>query len=109
MEGNAMKIRMLGTLGCILLVCFLTGSLCGAQEWEYEGQININSDDAVTIELLPGVDRETAENIVIFRESNGPFSTIEDLKMVIGVDEEVIEQIRPYVTTGKETEIQDTP
>ena len=105
MEGNVIRIRILGILGCIVLACFLTGGLCGAQEWEYVGQININSADAITLNLLPGVDMETALNIVAFRRSNGSFSKVDDLLMVKGIDEDVMERIRPYVTTEKETNI----
>ena len=105
MEGNVMRIRILGILGCIVLACFLAGGLCGAQEWEYVGQININSADAITLNLLPGVDMETALNIVAFRRSNGSFSKVDDLLMVKGIDEDVMERIRPYVTTEKETNI----
>ncbi|HOO39466.1 MAG TPA: helix-hairpin-helix domain-containing protein [Deltaproteobacteria bacterium] len=101
-----MKTKILGIIGCIVLACFLTGGLCGAQEWEWQGQININSAMEATLELLPGVDFETALNIVAFRESNGPFSTVDDLMMVKGIDEDVMEQIRPYVSTEKETELQ---
>lgn len=101
-----MKTKMLGILGCIVLACFLTGNLCAAQEWEWQGQININSAMEATLELLPGVDFETALNIVAFRESNGPFPTVDDLKKVKGIDEDVMEQIRPYVTTEGETQLQ---
>jgi len=106
MEGNVMKTKILGILGCIVIACFLAGGLCGAQEWEWQGQININSAMEATLELLPGVDLETALNIVAFRESNGPFSTIDDLKKVKGVDEDVMERIRPYVSTDKETQLE---
>ena len=101
-----MKTKIFGILACIVLACFLTGSLCGAQEWEWQGQININSADVMTLELLPGVDMETAKNIVAFRESSGPFSSVDDLKMVKGIDENVMEQIRAYVSTEKETELE---
>ncbi len=101
-----MRTKILGILGCIVLACFLTGGLCAAQEWEWQGQININSADVMTLELLPGIDMETAKNIVTFRESSGPFSAVDDLKMVKGIDENIMEQIRPYVSTEKETDIQ---
>ena len=101
-----MKTKILGILGCIVITCFLTGGVCGAQEWEWQGQININSAMESTLALLPGVDLETALNIIEFRESNGPFSTIDDLKKVKGIDEDLLERIRPYVSTDKETQLQ---
>ena len=101
-----MKTKILGILGCIVITCFLTGGVCGAQEWEWQGQININSAMEATLALLPGVDLETALNIIEFRESNGPFSTIDDLKKVKGIDEDLLERIRPYVSTDKETQLQ---
>ncbi len=101
-----MKTKILGILGCIVIACFLTGGLYGAQEWEWEGQVNINSAMEATLELLPGVDMETALNIIKFRESNGPFTTIDELKKVKGIDDAVLEQIRPYVSIEKETQLQ---
>jgi tetratricopeptide (TPR) repeat protein len=42
----------------------------------------------------------TAQNIITYRETNGPFGTIDDLAQVTGIDPALIEQLSPQLTTG---------
>lgn len=49
------------------------------------GRININTADVALLQTLPGVGPSTAENIVSFREANGPFATIEAIMDVPGI------------------------
>ena len=47
--------------------------------------VNINSADATELQTLPGIGEVTAQKIISDRESNGAFSSKEDLKRVSGI------------------------
>jgi competence protein ComEA len=64
------------------------------------GLININTATAVELEELPGVGPATAAKIVDDRETNGPFSTPEDLMRVPGIGPKTFESMKDLVTVG---------
>lgn len=64
------------------------------------GLININTAGASELETLPGIGPATAQKIVDFRESNGPFSSVDDLLDVPGIGDAKLEAVRDLVTTG---------
>ncbi len=90
---------------CMVAVCLVGVLLAGGIWWEYEGQININTSDAQTIYLLPGIDMEMAQNIVAFREVNGPLSNHEELLKVKGMNADILEGVLPYVKFEGETQL----
>ncbi|NMA18231.1 MAG: hypothetical protein GX939_05690 [Clostridiaceae bacterium] len=49
--------------------------------------IDINRASMEELETLPGVGPSTAEAIILFREENGPFKSIEELMLVPGIKE----------------------
>lgn len=56
------------------------------------GPVNVNTADAETLAAeLKGVGEKTAAAIVAYREANGPFKTLDDLKRVKGIGEAIIE------------------
>ncbi len=61
------------------------------------GALNINTATAQELSMLPFVDRETARTIVIFRDSNGPFSSIDDLKKVKGSSRHLLNDLRGHL------------
>ena len=61
--------------------------------------ININRASVDELETLPHIGRKTAENIVRFREENGPFRRIEHLMQIRGVSESRFAELRPYLKT----------
>ena len=56
--------------------------------------IDLNRSSAADLEDLPGVGPVLAARIVDFRESNGPFETVEDLLDVGGIGEAKLEAMR---------------
>lgn len=60
-------------------------------------KVNINTADEYTIAKLPGVGRLIARRIVEYREKNGKFKKIEDLKKVKGIVNERYEAIKDKV------------
>ena len=63
-------------------------------------KININTATAKELQLLPGIGESIAQQIIDYRETNGPFSTVEDLLKVSGIGDSRLAQIIDYITTG---------
>lgn len=61
--------------------------------------ININSASVSELDALPGVGPSKAQAIVTYREENGPFKSIEEIKNVSGIGESSFEKIKDLITT----------
>ncbi|MCA9896784.1 MAG: helix-hairpin-helix domain-containing protein [Ardenticatenaceae bacterium] len=68
---------------------------------EPTGLVNINSADVAELDTLPGIGPSTAEKIVEYRETNGPFATIDEITSVSGIGPAKFEQIQPFITVGE--------
>lgn len=62
------------------------------------GRININTADVTLLQQLTGVGPVTAQKIVDYREQNGQFSSIEDLKNVSGIGDKTFEKMKDDIT-----------
>ncbi len=60
--------------------------------------IDINTASASELVALPGVGPATADKIVTDRETNGPFTSPEDIMRVTGIGEKKFEAIRDLIT-----------
>ncbi|MEO0156064.1 MAG: helix-hairpin-helix domain-containing protein [candidate division WOR-3 bacterium] len=60
-------------------------------------QISINIASEEQLAMLPGIGPALAQRIVEFREKNGEFKKIEDIKKVKGVGEKLFEKIKSYI------------
>lgn len=56
--------------------------------------VNINTATAAELETLPHIGPTTAQNIISYRETHGPFGTIEEIMEVPGIGAAVFEEIR---------------
>ena len=64
------------------------------------GKLNINTASATQLQLLPGVGKVLAQNIIDYREENGPFTTTDALLNVDGIGEKRLAEIMDYITVG---------
>ena len=62
------------------------------------GRININTADVTLLQQLTGVGPVTAQKIVDYREENGKFQSIEDLKNVSGIGDKTFEKMKDDIT-----------
>lgn len=61
-------------------------------------KININSATAEELTQLPGVGEATANKIISYRQENGKFQDIEDLKNVPGIGNSKFENIKELIS-----------
>jgi len=59
--------------------------------------VNINTASAAELESLPGVGEKLAEEIILWRQENGPFLTKEDLLLVKGLGESLYSGLVDYI------------
>jgi competence protein ComEA len=60
-------------------------------------RMDVNTADAATLEQLSGIGKVLSERIVRYREALGGFYSLEQLKEVSGINEQLLEQIRPQL------------
>lgn len=60
--------------------------------------INLNTAPAAQLQTLPGIGPALAERIVAWRESNGGFSSVDQLTRVSGIGPKTLERFRDQVT-----------
>lgn len=61
------------------------------------GPIRLNSATVEQLDTLPGIGPVTAQQIVQYREENGPFRSVDDLDAVPGIGPARLEQLRELV------------
>ena len=60
-------------------------------------KVNINTASKEELMALPGIGETRASAILAYRQKNGPFSSIEELKEVEGIKEAVFAKIKVYI------------
>ncbi len=69
------------------------------------GHININQATAGELSLLPCIGPDLADNIIGYRQANGPFIAVDELIKIKGISLAEIEIIRPCLTLEGPTEL----
>jgi competence protein ComEA len=65
------------------------------------GLININTATIEELDTLPGIGPSTAQKIIEYRESAGPFAAIENIMDVTGIGEAKFAKIKDQITVGE--------
>jgi competence protein ComEA len=76
-------------------------ALGSAPGTESNTQIDINTATQAELETLPGIGPATAEKIIAFRQSNGPFATPEDIQRVSGIGPSTYQRLKDLIMTGR--------
>lgn len=63
-----------------------------------EGLVNINTARAEVFAALPGMDEAIAQEIIIYRQSNGPFEDVGKILNVAGVTDDAFARSADYMT-----------
>lgn len=64
------------------------------------GTVDINTASAEQLQELPGVGPAIAQRIIDHRETNGPFTSVDDLVEVSGIGPKTLEKIRDRASVG---------
>ena len=72
-------------------------SSAGSDEQSTSSLININTASVEELDTLPGIGPVTAQAIVDERESNGAFTSIEDIQRVSGIGEKKFEKLKDSI------------
>jgi competence protein ComEA len=62
--------------------------------------VNINTAPVAELETLPGIGPTLAQRIVDYRETSGPFETIEEIQNVPGIGLATFEGLRDLIAVG---------
>lgn len=62
-----------------------------------DGKVNINTADKSELTQLSGIGASRADAIIAYRETNGAFMSIEDVKKVEGIKDGIFEKIREQI------------
>lgn len=65
-------------------------------------KINLNTASSEQLQMLDGVGPATAAAIVEYRESNGKFESVDELKAVKGIGDKKLQQLSESVTVTSE-------
>ena len=72
------------------------------EEIEDESQdplrVDINTADIDELDALPEVGSSTAESIIQYRQTNGQFSSVEELEEIPRIRPETLQKIAPFAT-----------
>lgn len=71
-----------------------SGEVAGA----YQGKVNINLASKTELGTLSGVGPSMAQKIIDYRDKNGFFNKIEDIKQVSGIGDKTFESLKDYIT-----------
>lgn len=72
-----------------------TAAMGGADQ--KDGKVNINTAEEAELQTLTGIGPAKAAAIIDYREKNGPFQAIEDLKLISGIGEKSFEKLKEQI------------
>ena len=72
--------------------------------------VNINTADATTLaKALNGIGPAKAKAIVSYRDKNGPFKSVDQLALVEGITQKLIDKNRADIRLGTDKPVPATP
>ena len=81
-------------LSLIVITFFSMGAAFSADK------LNLNTATKAELMMLPGVGDSTADAIIMYREQNGSFKSVDDLDNVKGIGDKKMEKLTDQVTVS---------
>jgi competence protein ComEA len=63
-----------------------------------QAKVNVNKADETQLQNLPGIGPSKAAAITEYRETSGPFKSVEDLKNISGIGDKTFEKLKDLIT-----------
>ena len=73
------------------------GEITGWTNTDKSNKVNINTASKEELMTLPGIGETKALAILAYRQENGPFTTLEELKKVEGIKEAVFSKVKDLI------------
>lgn len=87
---------------CLCDCSLINNDACIEEEYtnidEEDGYVNINTCSKEELMTINGIGEAKAKAIIDYREKNGNFNTIEDIRNVSGIGDALFEKIKVYIT-----------
>lgn len=77
----------------------LINDACITDNEQVNSKININTATQSELQELSGIGEEKAKDIITYREANGGFKSIEEIKNITGIGESIFAKIKENITT----------
>jgi comEA protein len=88
-EANDTDVRVLGT-----------ATSSKTESVKPSGVINLNAATVTELDSLPGIGPTYAERIVEYRNSNGGFKSVDEVKQVKGIGDKTFEKFKDMITVN---------
>ncbi len=89
---------MMHTLTRTVMAVLVAALVLAGQHVAAEGPLNLNTATATQLAALKGIGPAKAQAIIEHREKNGDFKSVDDLKLVRGIGDKMLDQLRPQLT-----------
>jgi len=97
MKGE-MYMKRFRTIVALLVVALFVVSIVPAAFSEEGNKVNINTASVEELITLDNIGQKYAERIIRYRETNGPFVKVEDIMMVKGIGQKILDANRERMT-----------
>lgn len=87
-------------MGKNLMKKFLFGAFAAVCAAFSLAAVNINTASPAELEALPGIGPAKAKSIVEYRQKNGAFKSVEELKNVKGIGDAVLNKLKAEATVS---------
>lgn len=97
------KVLVTSVMVFFVLAVGLAAHAAAVQNHQTAGVININTANEDQLKMLPLINDQLAKGIINYRNSNGPFDSLEELRNVKGMTMQKLNELRPWLVVKGDT------
>lgn len=71
-----------------------------SEKMKQSNKVNLNTADETELQTLTGIGQKKAQEIIAYREENGGFKAIDELKNISGIGEKTFEKIKESISVS---------